>query len=165
MIIFTESSSDMQNSKSYLKTLTIIHFALAVGQIIFAIIVFAHHQKTEMVVDPINDVMFIPFLVTLLMAFAVGPVIYKKLLSQVHGKSLTIKLNQFRAASIVKYALIEGPSLFGIVIYFLSGNFFYLLVSGLLIIYFLTLRPTKEKIEKGLNLDYKEKEQFERGTI
>ena len=153
----------MQDSKSYLKNLTIIYLALAATQTAFAIVSFAQHQKTEMILDPANDVLFIPFLATLSIAFAVGPILYKKIVGQAQGKTLAEKLNQFRSAIIIRYATVEGPSLFGIVIYFLSGNFFYLLISALLIVYFLTLKPSKEKIEKDLNLDYKEKEQFERG--
>lgn len=153
----------MQDSKSFLRILTILFLALAATQTIFAILSFAQHQKTEVIIDPANDVLFIPFLATLLLAFAVGPILYKKIIAQAHGKTLSEKLNQYRIGIFIRYATIEGPSLFGIVIYFLSGNFFYLLISALLIVYFLTLKPSKEKIERDLNLDYKEKEQFERG--
>lgn len=153
----------MNDSKAYLKLLVIIHLALAFAQTVFAAVSFAQHQKTKMIVDPANDFMFIPFIATLAMAFFMGPFLYKKLLGQATGKPLAVKLNQFKSAIIVRYALLEGASMFGIVIYFLSGNFFYLLISGLIIVYFFTLRPTKEKIEKDLNLDYKEKEEFDRG--
>jgi len=51
--------------------------------------------------------------------------------------------------------------LFGIVVYMRTSNFLYLIISGVLMLYFLTQRPTKDKIENDLNLSYEDKIQFD----
>jgi len=83
---------------------------------------------------------------------------FKKQLDLAVAKSsLNEKLGGYQTALIIRFALLEGPSLFGIVSYLLSGNLLFLAISGLIILYFITIRPTRDKVETDLNLDYQEK--------
>lgn len=63
----------------------------------------------------------------------------------------------YQSATIVRLALLEGPSLFGIVGFLLTGNLIFLGISGALIACFIYQRPTRQKIEDDLNLSYEEK--------
>lgn len=59
---------------------------------------------------------------------------------------------------IVRFALCEGPALFGIVVTGITHNLFYLLMSAIIVLYMLLiLRPTKDRVETDLNLNFEEK--------
>ena len=67
----------------------------------------------------------------------------------------------YQTALIIRCAFSEGASLLGIVAFLITGNLVYLLLTGLNIIYFIWIRPTKQKIEDELNLGYEEKADLE----
>jgi hypothetical protein len=71
--------------------------------------------------------------------------------------TLLEKLTGYQAALIVRFALLEGPSLFAIVVFTLTNNWFFLLISVCIIVYFITLRPGTEKVADDLQLNYDEK--------
>lgn len=77
-----------------------------------------------------------------------------------NSSSLRQKLGTYQTASLINYAFIEGPALFGIVLYLQTSEFIYLLVALILMMYFLTLRPTKEKISKSLQLNREHQMEF-----
>lgn len=58
------------------------------------------------------------------------------------------------------FATIEGSSLFAIVSYMQTGNLYYLIFAGALIIYFFNLKPSKFKIEMDLKLTHEEQSAF-----
>jgi len=66
---------------------------------------------------------------------------------------------------IVRLALLEGSSLFGIVVYQLTSNLLYLAISGIIILFFIIIRPTRDKIETDLNLDYRDKAELDSDGI
>lgn len=51
--------------------------------------------------------------------------------------------------------------MFAVVSYELSRNLYFLIIAGLLILYFISIRPTKDKIETDLDLSYEDKLTFE----
>lgn len=143
----------MNQASTTVKPLAIIHLALMAGQIIFAAVCIALTGKTEIILNPANDLFFI--LVPALAVFGMtgSNLIFKKLLDQARQKSTdAAKIAGYRTALIVRYALLEAPSLVGIVAYFLTGNLFYIFISGFIILFFLTFRPTKEKMEMDLSI-------------
>ncbi len=73
--------------------------------------------------------------------------------------SLQEKLAHYRSGVIVRLALVEGPIIFGIVLYLLSGKFLVLALTFMLLVYFVFIRPTKDKAIKDLNLKGEEARQ------
>jgi len=69
---------------------------------------------------------------------------------------------KFQTASIIKYALLEGASLFSIVIFSNTQNLTYLIIGVVLIGYLYLQRPTKSKIESALDLKGADKAKFDR---
>jgi hypothetical protein len=63
-----------------------------------------------------------------------------------------VKLVNYRAALIVKLALLEAPSFFTVIAYLLTGNYIYLGIVLILLIVFLLYTPTKEKLINELEL-------------
>lgn len=74
--------------------------------------------------------------------------------------SLREKLGIYQSASLIHYAFVETATLFGIILYLIKSEFSYLLVVLILMIHFLTIRPTKEKIIKSLRLNREHQMQF-----
>ena len=62
------------------------------------------------------------------------------------------KLNDYRGISITRWALSEFATLFSIVMVFVTGSPALLAVAVLLIVLFLTIRPSLSKAASDLNV-------------
>ncbi len=62
------------------------------------------------------------------------------------------KLLKYKASVIKVWALLEVVILLSVVFYFLSGNVYILVITGLLILDFYALKPTAERVAGQLNL-------------
>lgn len=144
------------NPSTFVKTNTIIHLGLLMGQIVFAATTLlisknqAHTQNTDVFIY------IAPALA--ITGFFTGHFLFRKLLGNIKGDSpLKAKLADYQSATIIRLASLEGPSLFAIVCFMLTGNMVFLGISAAIILYFIYLRPTRQKIEDDLALDYNEK--------
>ena len=72
--------------------------------------------------------------------------------------NLSEKLIDYRSALIVRYALLEGPSFFAIVVYMFTGELMFLGMAVLIILIFLFISPSVEKAGNDLELGQKEKQ-------
>ena len=77
------------------------------------------------------------------------------------GLSLEQKLKIFQSASIVKYALLEGPAFFAIVAYNLTGNALPLVIGVCLVLYLAVQRPNLQKLLDALPLTSDEKRKLQ----
>lgn len=147
--------------KSFIKTITVIHLALIMGLLLFSGVSYTLVETNFLSFDFENDIFSL-----IVPAFAIGGAfasnfIANKKISELSAiESLKDKLIGYQTASIIRFALLEGPALLGIVIYLQTGNLFYLLIAGTVIAYFVTVRPTKDKIEMDLNFSFEQKAAF-----
>jgi len=141
---------------TYLKTLSIIHIALAAGQLIFAVGVLVYLKDTIQHLFWLTDVFTLVVPAVAFVGFSVGNLLFKRFVdATLQMQTLTDKLNGYRTALIIRFALIEGPFIFAILAFIFSTNAFCLLTAALLFLYFITLRPSKEKLIRDLKLDYR----------
>ncbi|HWZ03158.1 MAG TPA: hypothetical protein VNX40_06060 [Mucilaginibacter sp.] len=141
-----------------IKTTIIIHLALLIGQVLFGAAVFFITPNAAINLKPGNDVFFyvLPFMIV--MTIFLGSFLYKQQLANASEKTtIKEKLGVYQTAFIFRAAMSEGASMFGIVCMMITGNLFYLILVGVNALYFIWIRPTREKIEDTLNLDYNEK--------
>ncbi|MBK0380809.1 hypothetical protein [Mucilaginibacter segetis] len=144
-----------------LKTITIIHIALTVGQVLFALISIFTTEKIYINVTDTHD----PF-IYIVPVFAVGSIIvsnilyHKKISNVVQVSTLSDKLAAYQTALIVRYAPLEAASLFSIVSFMLTGILFLLVVTSLMIVYFIYLKPSAENIKAALHPDYTQQDLF-----
>jgi len=75
--------------------------------------------------------------------------------------SLPDKLNQYRTTLILYLALCEGPALFGIILFFVTGNYFMFIITALMIAAMLVKAPTRRRVIDELALDWKQQEQLD----
>jgi len=149
--------------QKFLRTLSIIHLALITGQILFALVTIFLNSDKDIVIRYTNDVFVNVLPILTIAGILTGKILFKKQLIALQSKeSLKEKLTGYQSAFIVRLALLEGPCLFGIVCYLLTGNLFHIIIAGLIILYFISLRPGKEKVETDLALPYEQKVQFDK---
>jgi hypothetical protein len=147
-----------QNPQAFFKTTAIIHAALLIGQVLFGATVFSITQSTGLNLNPGNDVFYYVALLLVIGGMILGSFLYKQQLAKLGGEAtLKEKTAAYQTALIIRCALSEGASLFCIIHYMLTGNLFYLLLVGLNILYFIWIRPTKDKIADEVNLSYEDK--------
>jgi hypothetical protein len=149
----SDNSSNTQ-FESLFKILTIIHAAMAIMIIAFALLlIFLFSENSTFDLSNTNNPLFILVPVAFLGGLLGSTIVYKKQLTNL----LTIekendKIMAFQSAFIIKLALLEGPILFGLVAFLLMSNTFYLGLSGLMLIYFILQRPIRSKIKMDLGL-------------
>jgi hypothetical protein len=150
-----------QTPAGYLKTTATVHFALIVGQSLFAVLSVFLSKKIMINVRNIHDPLLYVVPVFALSGSVLGNILFRNKVNNIYATdTLKSKLAAYQSAMIIRFALLEGPSLFAIGAFLLSGELFYLLVSVVLIGYFIYLKPTKERVENDVKLSYQELEDF-----
>lgn len=144
-----------QTSGVYFRSLIIVFYSLIIGQVFFGLISFflvsTNNIKSEGA--DLRSVFIYIIPVFVLVGLILSNLIFKNRLKAIDRKSsLIIKLTDYRAALVVRYALLEGPSIFAIVVYLVTGDIIFILFAALIVFYFLTIRPNREKAIKDLDL-------------
>ena len=147
-------------SKEYFNGLTVFHATLLIGQVLFGVVAF-YLNSNVLVKEDMEDLNKIFQIVVPI--FIISGLLGSKLLTKIRIKSikekteLKEKLGDYRVTLIIKFALLEGPSLFALVCYFLTANYFFLELAGLIIMAFLVNRPTRHKVVIDLELNHAER--------
>lgn len=154
-----------QKQPAYFKALFILFIALLGGQCLFLLIVAGLSFGGVLIGDAFADKLFIYLVPGLLFAaIFYAASIYKKNLPEIAANmNLKEKMEKYRELFIKRLAIVEGAIIFSIICFFISGN---KLLGGCAlagIIFFTTLRPTKEKVIEDLQLSSTEVEEMERG--
>ena len=147
--------AQITDKQGLLRLTTILFFALLAGQVIFALMVLFAINKGQMPfsIPPVTD----PFLFVVpgmaVMSVIAGIFLFNNMLKKAKEKEdQSGKFQLYVSATIIRFALIEGVSLMGIVSGMINHNLFYLCISGLLIVYMIALRPTGYRIDNDLDL-------------
>lgn len=168
LIVMNYNQPATATPKNALKTTSIIHLALIAGQVLFAVMAFVSGKQIIFFdyKNSRNDVFFYIVPLLAIVGTVVGSFLFNQQLGKFYqqaagsGKALSEKLKAYQSALIVRYALLEGPSLFGIVCFLITGNLFYLLISACLVITMISLRPSVNAAEAYLQLSYDETQQL-----
>lgn len=156
----------MQGTNNYgstkgpsLKIIQIIHVALLAGQVLFAMTTVFISRKLMLNIRDMND----PFLIVAPVLAVTGALggwyLYKNKLQGVDPQaSLPTKLDAYFTALLMRLALLEAGSLFAITCLMLTEEVYFLVIAGIIMLYFVYLRPTADKIAEALNLNYQETE-------
>ena len=153
-----------QTSKEYFRTTLILFYALAAGMLIFCGITLVLILTDTF---PLADQGLRKLFMIMVTLFAVGGyiagnMVFKKKLQAIKAmKKLTEKMPFYRGALILKYAIFEGVAFLAIMMSFVTGDIIFLGVAALIIAFFLTLKPTKARAIKDLELDYNEQQLIE----
>ncbi len=147
--------------EKFLRTIKIIHFAMFVVPIGLAAMMYSEITTTIFeLTDTNNSFQYLIPIAAILSVF-IGNYLFNKQISIAKTKdTLLEKLTQYQTGSIIKYSLLEGVSIFGIIGFLDNGNLFYLTVSGILLLYLILQKPTKLSIESALDFTSEQRRQF-----
>jgi hypothetical protein len=146
----------------FLKIMSFLHLGIAATPIILGILFYTQSQGAQMNFDTSGDMLMAIVPVVAIGSIFLGDFVFKKMLNGLSkDSSLRDKLAKFQTASMIKYALLEGAALFAIVIFSNTQNLSYLIIGAFLIFFLLLQRPTKDKIERFLDLRGEEKAKFD----
>ena len=143
-------------SREYFKAMLVLWLALMGGQVFFGLIVFYLNNSGSYTPQEKNLKDIFIYLVPIFAVYGVvaGSIIFKRRLNSSKNKmSLMEKLNDYRAALIIRYALLEGSTFFSLVSYLLTGDSLFLYISILIIAVFIILKPSAEKVINDLELN------------
>lgn len=157
-----ENDKPAVTPKSYLRTFTLIHLSLVAGLLIPGLMIYMQTQNQEFTFSYSGDVMFfvVPFMA--IAGIVAGNYLYRNNIQQLDSKNtLMEKLDGFQSASVIKYVLLEGPALLGIVAFMNEGNLYFLIISLLLLIWLIAQRPSRDKVERDLILKGNLKYEFQ----
>ena len=143
-----------------LKILNILHKALLMGQILFAAgcIYIVYTKAMLPPAKELDRILQVAALIITIAGIYAGMTIFKKKLvlikeMQTGNKE---KFSLYRSASIVQWALLEGPSIFCTISFFLTGNYAFLALVAGIIFLFVLMAPSKVKIITQLQISESE---------
>lgn len=147
---------DIKNIPGIFKSMQLLHRALLFGQVLFALLAFylvytGKFDAAYLQHDQIFQLIAILFSVA---GFFGGSKLFKNKIEDISKSNTDAKerLEGYKAAAIIQWALLEGPTLFAIICFLLVGNYAFLALAIALILVFTILAPTKIKISILLNI-------------
>lgn len=147
-----------------LKKLQILHRVLLIGQIVFAAVAFflLYTNKFTPLLPDKDQLLQVIAIIISFGGFFIGSTLFKKKLLQARDSSTVIKskADAYRFASIIQWALLEAPCLFGIICFLLVGNHAFLALSAAIMFWFALTGPSKIKVMMLLRLSEGEMEHF-----
>ena len=144
--------------KTYITTLTIIYYGLCLSPVLFGLFLFYSSNDPGFNAYDSEEPLWAAVVLMFLGALVLNGFIFKILLKGVSAnKSLKDKLTTYQTASLMRYALLEGPALFAVIVFSFTNNVFYLVLGAILIAYLFLLRPSINKIVADLNLSSPER--------
>jgi len=144
--------------KSYFRLLNILFAALLIGQILFAAIaVFVNY--TQPIASPFTPELQQLFLIIVpvvaVVNIAISYFIFTVKIKAIRNETeWRRRLESYQAALIMRYALMEMPSLLAIVIFMLTGNYLFLGVMAAMVLLLLYIKPSANAMVHHLQLHY-----------
>ncbi len=146
--------NETSNLKQVFTSLKIIYLGLIMGQItVIAIFLFLVYSGSSPGMDDLSNILlFVAFLLVAGAVFASNKIFNLKMSQIDEGNSLEYKLIEYRTSLIIKFAVLEGPSLLSAVFFFMTANALFLIFSILILGFFFIYRPSNSKIASDLKL-------------
>ncbi|MGC4101172.1 hypothetical protein [Ferruginibacter sp.] len=154
----------MKNSGAF-AALKIMHRALVAGLLLFfSVMLFLAYSKSITPALPqLDRTLQVVAVLIGAAAFFAGTNLFKKKLLQLRDDTATDpkqKFEQYRIACIIHWALIEGPALFCGICFFLTGNYAFIALGGMLMIALAMLAPVKLKTALQLGISVEDIDQL-----
>lgn len=142
-------------SKVYFRSLNLVYYALLMGQIILVIVFFVVKQVEPEGPDYSYLGATLMYLVPLVAVagLIVSMGIYAMYTKKLRQKSdLIEKMTGYRSTMIIRLAILEIPTAFAAVAYYMTKGILFLGIAGFILLVLLLLRPDKYKIANNLRL-------------
>lgn len=142
-------------TKSFVTSLVILHGAMTAGTLLFIAIAYFVDRTDTPSSDSQPFIFVVPILaIGCLLASFYAP--KGRIQAAKAIPDLDKKLELYRGAQIIKYAVLEGAALFGVVAYLTDYNIMFLAISAILLVAMIWVRPTRDRIIADLSLNSRE---------
>ncbi|MBG49381.1 MAG: hypothetical protein CML05_13935 [Pseudozobellia sp.] len=148
------------NGISIFNNLKIIHTALLIGMVLFGI--FVYTQNGQFIAEIEDGDIFVYIVpIVAFSAYFLGMLFFKKMILRIKREdSLKQKLEVYQKASLVNYAFLEAAAMLALVAYFLKGTALYLVIALCIMVFYISKRPTINKLLNDLPLSIEETNQL-----
>jgi len=148
---------------SFIRSNFIIFLGFLGGQIALMIISVTIVDEAYINYQDTAEIYFYAVPLAAVLCFFGGNFIYRqKLNSNTVSNTLRKKVANFQTAALLRYAFIEASALLGIVMFITTQNLYYLLIAMVMVLYFITLKPTKNLIEKDIHFSLEQRREFQK---
>jgi hypothetical protein len=143
-----------QSQKPYFTTLRILHAAMLLGMIVFFLIIRFALLTSDIIDNAMVTDTFLLYIPPIIIGVGIlaGWMLFKNQLKQSEDKILTLKLMDYRAALIIRWALLEGAVLIALVLFLIYADRYFMGVALVGMAAFTFLRPDPRKAVTHLNL-------------
>lgn len=140
-------------SKSYFKQLNLLMGAMIAGLVLFALVA-TFLITSEGPLAPAIHAVFQYLAPAIALGSMVGSYFFfKERLKMIPPDAgLTAKMNGYRSAKIIAFALLDGGAMFSVIGYLMAGHWLYLASAGFVLLVFLLGRPSPQQAVNDLEL-------------
>ena len=149
------------NLKELYNSIKILPLALIAGLCMISGIMIYLKQGEEMI-DNFGEFFVIIIALIAASGFILGSFLFRKRIGDSMGKTMIEKLVIYRQATIIRFALLEGPGILSIVLFFLTGNYLYMVITGAMVLFMILNKPTDDMIAQHLMFTEEDKQQIKR---
>lgn len=144
------------NYRQLLKKIKLIHLAITLGLCTILSIFYLTNKADAYVSYNINDpmVLIVPLIVVI--SILGSKQLFHTFLRSKEKAALPEKITHYRLSAILRLALMEMGAMIGVVSFVISPNLFFLICSGLSLVYMVVLFPTSKLVARELSLDQNE---------
>jgi hypothetical protein len=148
----------MKQKTTRLKSLQILHTAMLAGMVLFGVVSAVVHFSARLATnDTLNKVLQVSVLAISFALIKTGFSIFDRKIQAIPATaSANEKMVAYRTASIIKWALIEGPVLFAVICFMITRNYAFIALAFALIILFAFQAPSKLKAMLQLQISEQE---------
>ena len=151
----------MQKGAAF-KVLSIMHKALLMGQVLFACvcIYLVYTNTIPPSAQELDKILQVIALIAAAGGIYAGMTLFKKKLIQIRAMQADAKekFALYRTACLMQWALLEGPSIFCTICFFLTGKDTFLALVLIIIFIFILTAPSKLKMQLQLPISEAELE-------
>jgi hypothetical protein len=142
------------------KALKIVHLGIMAGLVFFTAAILLLFQMGRLkAIDPsLERTLQVVAVVMTVALLLLGFNLFKRKLMAAHNSTEKgeERMNAYRKACIIWWAMIEAPGILAVVCFMITGNYAFIALAGFHVVVLLLFMPRKANIIVLLNLDSKE---------
>ncbi len=151
-------------SKQYFTQLNLVYFAQAGIMLLFTAVIFAlvYFGKMATSADENAQLFTYTLVAVVIVGFSAAHFLYNFQLSKIdRSLSLQKKMPKYLGVLLMRSACLELPGLLATIVFFMTGNYYLLLIPVFIAVVFYLLRPTPATITEDLHLTPEERRLLE----